>query len=49
MRPISGDLESKYEVLIIPVTYLVVGYLKRVEGIDTFDYSTRFNPFAINE
>jgi len=41
--------KSLYEILITPVTYLVVGYLKRVEGIDTFDYSTRFNPFAINE
>ncbi|MCS7088558.1 MAG: queuosine precursor transporter [Thermoflexales bacterium] len=35
------------EVLFTPLTYLVVGALKRVEGIDAFDTSTDFNPFAL--
>jgi uncharacterized integral membrane protein (TIGR00697 family) len=34
------------EVLATPLTYLAVGYLKRKEGIDTYDARTNFNPFA---
>ena len=34
------------EVVATPVTYLVVGWLKRVEAVDTFDDRTNFNPFA---
>ena len=33
-----------YEVAATPVTYLVVGFLKRREGIDFYDYETKFNP-----
>ncbi|HZT39190.1 MAG TPA: queuosine precursor transporter [Bryobacteraceae bacterium] len=36
-----------YEVLMTPVTYAVVGWLKRKEGVDTFDYGTEFSPFHI--
>lgn len=35
------------EVLATPLTYTTVNYLKRREGIDTYDYQTSFNPFAI--
>ena len=35
-----------YEVIATPVTYAIVGFLKRTEGIDTFDYKTRFTPFS---
>ena len=35
-----------YEVAATPVTYLIVNFLKRTEGLDTFDYKTRFTPFA---
>lgn len=35
------------EVLATPLTYTAVNYLKKKEGIDTYDYRTRFNPFAI--
>ena len=34
-----------YEALATPLTYQVVGFLKRREGIDTFDRGTDFNPF----
>jgi uncharacterized integral membrane protein (TIGR00697 family) len=34
-----------YEVLATPLTYAVVNFLKRREGVDSFDYSTNFNPF----
>jgi uncharacterized integral membrane protein (TIGR00697 family) len=38
-------LKVTYEVLATPVTYLVIGRLKRAEGVDTFDTRTNFNPF----
>ena len=36
-----------YETAATPLTYLVVAYLKRKEGVDTYDHGTRFNPFAV--
>ncbi len=38
-------LKVAYEVLATPLTYLVVNWLKRAEGVDTFDVRTNFNPF----
>lgn len=35
-----------YEVLATPLTYWIVGTLKKAEGVDPFDYNTNFNPFA---
>jgi hypothetical protein len=35
------------EVLFTPVTYRVVGGLKRVEGVDAYDADTDFNPFRV--
>jgi queuosine precursor transporter len=35
-----------YETLMTPVTYALVNYLKRTEGVDYFDRDTNFNPFA---
>jgi queuosine precursor transporter len=34
-----------WEVLLTPVTYAVVGFLKRAEGVDVFDTHTNFSPF----
>ena len=43
----SGYLfKVAYEVLATPLTYWVVNSLKRAEGVDVFDYGTRFSPFA---
>jgi len=39
--------KSAYEACATPVTYGVVNYLKRREGIDFYDRDTKFNPFAI--
>jgi uncharacterized integral membrane protein (TIGR00697 family) len=33
-----------YEVLATPLTYLIVGWLKRAEGEDYYDRDTNFNP-----
>lgn len=40
-------VKSGYEVLATPLTYLVVGLLKRHENIDTFDEDIDFNPFRL--
>jgi queuosine precursor transporter len=34
------------ELVATPITYFVVGRLKRLEGVDAFDRGTNFNPFA---
>ena len=39
-------LKVVWEALLTPVTYAVVGWLKRAEGVDVFDETTDFNPFA---
>ena len=38
-------LKVAWEVLLTPVTYLVVGALKRAEDVDVFDRDTDFTPF----
>ena len=38
-------LKVAWEVILTPVTYLVIGALKRSEGIDVFDEGTDFTPF----
>jgi uncharacterized PurR-regulated membrane protein YhhQ (DUF165 family) len=35
------------EVLFTPVTYKIVGWLKRVEGEDYYDRDTNFTPFSL--
>ena len=39
-------LKVLYEIAATPFTYAVVGYLKRAEGLDTFDYQTNFSPIV---
>jgi uncharacterized integral membrane protein (TIGR00697 family) len=36
-----------WEVLATPVTYKIVGFLKRAEHEDYFDVNTNFNPFTL--
>jgi uncharacterized integral membrane protein (TIGR00697 family) len=38
-------MKVAWEVLLTPVTYAVVGSLKRREGVDVFDNGTNFTPF----
>lgn len=33
-----------YEIIATPFTYLVVGFLKRQENLDTYDHQTNFSP-----
>jgi uncharacterized integral membrane protein (TIGR00697 family) len=39
-------LKVGWEVVLTPVTYAVVGWLKRREGVDVFDVGTDFTPFS---
>ena len=36
-----------YEIVATPITYGIVTYLKRTEGIDVYDRNTSFNPLAL--
>lgn len=38
-------LKVTWEAVLTPVTYLVVGWLKRHEGVDVYDEGTNFSPF----
>ncbi len=40
-------VKSAYEAIATPLTYVVVGYLKRKEGIDVYDYEVDFNPLRV--
>ena len=35
-----------YEAILTPLTYLIVGRIKRAEGVDAFDRGVAYNPFA---
>jgi uncharacterized integral membrane protein (TIGR00697 family) len=35
------------EVVFTPITYKVVKFLKKKEGVDYYDYKTNFNPFSV--
>jgi uncharacterized integral membrane protein (TIGR00697 family) len=37
-----------YEIFMLPVTYWLTNYLKRVDEIDYYDFQTRFNPFSLS-
>lgn len=39
-------IKTLWEVVLTPVTYVVVGFLKRREGVDVYDEGTNFSPFA---
>jgi len=38
-------LKVSWEAILTPVTYAVVGWLKRAEGVDVYDRGTNFSPF----
>ena len=39
--------KSAYEAAATPLTYAVMGFLKRREGLDAYDTDTRFNPLSL--
>jgi len=40
-------LKTGWEIAMTPVTYRIVGYLKRVENEDYYDRNTNFTPFSV--
>lgn len=40
-------VKAAYEILATPFTYMVVGYLKQKEELDTYDYNVDFNPLKV--
>ncbi len=42
-------LKTGWEVVATPVTYRLVGFLKRAEGVDHYDRGTDFNPFRLRD
>jgi queuosine precursor transporter len=38
-----------YEIASTPMTYAIVGFLKRAEAEDYYDHDTNFNPFALHD
>ena len=41
-------LKVAYEVVATSFTYLVVGFLKRLDNLDTYGDHTNFNPILLN-
>jgi len=39
-------VKSIYEAMVTPITYKVVNFLKAHEGIDVYDYDTKFSPLT---
>ena len=37
------------ETVFTPVTYIIVNWLKHKESVDTYDYTTDYNPFTVRE
>jgi uncharacterized integral membrane protein (TIGR00697 family) len=42
-------IKTLWEAVLTPVTYAIVGFLKRREGVDVFDTDTDFSPFRIGK
>jgi len=45
----QATLKTVYEILILPVTIWIVGFVKRVEGVDTYDNNLSYNLFRVKE
>lgn len=42
-------VKTLYEIIILPLTDIVVKKLKKMEGIDTYDNNISYNPFRIQD
>ncbi|MDI3341695.1 MAG: queuosine precursor transporter [Sphaerobacter sp.] len=40
-------VKSAYEAAVTPLTYVVVNFLKRREGVDVYDHGTDFSPIGL--
>ena len=42
-------IKTIYEIVILPLTIVVVKWVKKVEGSDTYDHTISYNPFLIQQ
>jgi uncharacterized integral membrane protein (TIGR00697 family) len=42
-------MKTGYEILVLPLTNVVVRWVKRIEGIDMLDENVSYNPFRISD
>ncbi|MFV0593174.1 MAG: queuosine precursor transporter [Draconibacterium sp.] len=42
-------IKTVYEILVLPLTITIVNKVKKLEGIDTFDYNISYNPFRLKQ
>lgn len=42
-------LQVAWETMLVPVTYRIIGWMKRAEGVDVYDKETDFTPFSLKE
>ena len=42
-------IKTVYEILVLPFTIIAVNWVKKVEGVDSFDESISYNPFLIKQ
>jgi queuosine precursor transporter len=42
-------IKTVYEILVLPFTIIAVNWVKKVEGIDSYDESISYNPFLIKQ
>ena len=40
-------VKTAYEAAATPLTYVVVNNVKKLEGLDSYDYDTSFNPLHV--
>ena len=45
----QASLKIIYEIIVLPLTVVIVRWLKKQEGIDTFDKNISYNPFKVSE
>jgi uncharacterized integral membrane protein (TIGR00697 family) len=42
-------LKSLYEIIVLPLTVVIVKYVKKIDGSDVYDSDISFNPFNMRE
>jgi len=42
-------IKTVYEILVLPLTITIVNKVKKLEGIDTYDYNISYNPFRLKQ
>lgn len=42
-------IKTIYEIIILPLTIVVVRWVKKTEGIDSYDYKVSYNPFRTKQ